>query len=195
MSAGWMRRCASLNAMRRISCIDQRISGGSICSVSCAFFLGASRRLRDAGWRPSWKASMTSETWRCQPCQDRVSLWSRPNSFFRGLKAILDGPAMSFDLDQHLDACSGRTPSGEERHVSVGNVAADQQAARPKTGERVVRIRRCRDLPGRNTPNRAGVRPFVPSPADKRCHREASMAAAICSAVPPTGGLRCQERK
>src|SRR5689334_25421068 len=27
------------------------------------------------------KASMTSETCRCQPCQERVSLWSRPNSF------------------------------------------------------------------------------------------------------------------
>src|SRR5689334_11519803 len=26
------------------------------------------------------KASMTSETCRCQPCQERVSLWSRPNS-------------------------------------------------------------------------------------------------------------------
>ena len=26
------------------------------------------------------KASMTSETWRCQPCQERVSLWSRPSS-------------------------------------------------------------------------------------------------------------------
>ena len=24
---------------------------------------------------------MTSETWRCQPCQERVSLWSRPSSF------------------------------------------------------------------------------------------------------------------
>src|SRR3954454_15324611 len=27
------------------------------------------------------KASITSETCRCQPCQERVSLWSRPNSF------------------------------------------------------------------------------------------------------------------
>lgn len=27
------------------------------------------------------KASMTSEIWRCQPCQERVSLWSRPISF------------------------------------------------------------------------------------------------------------------
>lgn len=27
------------------------------------------------------KASMTSETCRCQPCQERVLLWSRPSSF------------------------------------------------------------------------------------------------------------------
>src|SRR5690242_7557884 len=27
------------------------------------------------------KVSMTRETCRCQPCQERVSLWSRPNSF------------------------------------------------------------------------------------------------------------------
>jgi hypothetical protein len=27
------------------------------------------------------KASMTSETWRCQPCQERLSLWSSPSSF------------------------------------------------------------------------------------------------------------------
>ena len=27
------------------------------------------------------KASITSETWRCQPCQLRVWLWSRPSSF------------------------------------------------------------------------------------------------------------------
>src|SRR3954447_9469672 len=27
------------------------------------------------------KASMTSETCLCQPCQERVSLWSRPSSF------------------------------------------------------------------------------------------------------------------
>ena len=27
------------------------------------------------------KVSITSETWQCQPCQERVSLWSRPSSF------------------------------------------------------------------------------------------------------------------
>ena len=26
------------------------------------------------------KASMTRLAWRCQPCQERVSLWSRPSS-------------------------------------------------------------------------------------------------------------------
>jgi len=48
MLAGWMRRRESRVAMRRISCTDQRISGGERCSSSFAFFLGASRCLRDA---------------------------------------------------------------------------------------------------------------------------------------------------
>jgi hypothetical protein len=34
------------------------------------------------------KANMTSETWRCQPCQDRVSLWSRPGSLLVVSKAF-----------------------------------------------------------------------------------------------------------
>src|SRR3954465_6490761 len=38
-----------------------------------------------AWWRMT--ASMTSETWRCQPCHERVSLWSRPSSFFAVSKA------------------------------------------------------------------------------------------------------------
>ena len=45
------------------------------------FFWGVARV--SALWRITMsraKASMTSETWRCQPCQDRVSLWSRPSS-------------------------------------------------------------------------------------------------------------------
>src|SRR5215217_4286953 len=36
-----------------------------------------------AWWRTAAiraKASITSETCRCQPCQDRVSLWASPNS-------------------------------------------------------------------------------------------------------------------
>src|ERR1700674_3721173 len=44
-------------------------------------FLGAPALAR---WRMAAimaKASMTSETCLCQPCQERVSLWSRPSSF------------------------------------------------------------------------------------------------------------------
>src|ERR1700692_3010106 len=100
------------------------------------------------------KASMTSETWRCHPCQERVSLWSSPNSFFAlsKLSSIPSGrippdsrwnlddlrPAMPLDLDQHLDARSGRAPGGEEGHIPVGDVAADQQAARPPAGACVI---------------------------------------------------------
>jgi hypothetical protein len=45
---------------------------------------------------------------------------------------------MSFDLDQGFDTGSVRTPGGEERHVAVGDVAADQQTPRPWAGSLVV---------------------------------------------------------
>ena len=49
--------------------------GGGAMPAGCAF----------ARWRIAASmanASITSETCRCQPCQDRVSLWSSPSSFF-----------------------------------------------------------------------------------------------------------------
>src|ERR671912_2391756 len=52
------------------------------CSLaSSRLFWGDVRLL--ARWRTTAvmaKASITSETCRCQPCQERVSLWVRPNS-------------------------------------------------------------------------------------------------------------------
>src|ERR1700757_2589554 len=99
-------------------------------------------------------ASMTSETWRCHPGHERVSLWSSPNSFFvvSKLSSIPSGrippasrwnlddlrPTMPLDFDQRLDAGSGRAPGGEESQVSISDVAADQQAARPQAGACVV---------------------------------------------------------
>ena len=47
------------------------------------------------------------------------------------LETILDRPTMSLDLDQRFDTGSDRTPSGEEGHIAVGDVAADQQTPRP----------------------------------------------------------------
>ena len=45
---------------------------------------------------------------------------------------------MSLDRDQGLDARSDRAPSGEERQVSVGDITADQQAARPQARALVI---------------------------------------------------------
>ena len=48
MLAGWMRRCASFMAMRRISWIDQRIRNDMSPGVA-SFFWAAPRYWRDAG--------------------------------------------------------------------------------------------------------------------------------------------------
>jgi hypothetical protein len=74
------------------------------------------------------KASMTRATWRCQPRQERVSLWSRPSSFL----AVSKLSSMALGLDQSVDAGPGRTPCGEEGQVAIGDVVADQQAAGPQ---------------------------------------------------------------
>ena len=73
------------------------------------------------------KASMTSETCRGQPCQERVSLWSRPSSFL-AVSKLSPRPAMSFHPDQGFDGRAGRAPGGEEGKIITGDVAADQQA-------------------------------------------------------------------
>src|SRR5271157_6607223 len=49
-----------------------------------------------------------------------------------GFEAVLDRPAMSLHRDQGFDACSNPTPGREESEISVCDVAADQQAARPQ---------------------------------------------------------------
>jgi hypothetical protein len=81
------------------------------------------------------KASMTSETWRCQPCQDLVSLWSSPNSFLAvsKLSSIAHRcPSVPLDADQRLDRGSRRAPCGEVGEIAVGDVTSDQHAARPQ---------------------------------------------------------------
>ena len=50
------------------------------------------------------------------------------------LETVLDRPASSLDSDQGLDRGSGRAPGGEEGQALIADVAADQQAARPKAG-------------------------------------------------------------
>src|SRR5436309_3175372 len=62
------------------------------------------------------KASMTSETCRCQPCQERVSLWSRPSSFLAVSKS---------------SSMAQRRPSTATR-VSISVPAGHQVAKRPE---------------------------------------------------------------
>ena len=49
-----------------------------------------------------------------------------PELVFRGLKAVLDRPAMAFDRDQRFNGCSRRAPGGEEGEVTVGDATTDQ---------------------------------------------------------------------
>ena len=42
-----------------------------------------------------------------------------PELVFRGLKAILDRPPMTFDRDQRFDGCCCWAPSGEEGEIAI----------------------------------------------------------------------------
>src|SRR5512147_2366890 len=89
------------------------------------------------------KASMTSETWRCQPCQLRVSLWSSP---LGGLEAVLDRPAATFGTDQGLDGRALRAPGGQKGQALVGEAASDEQAARPQAMAARIALSLCLEV-------------------------------------------------
>ena len=51
---------------------------------------------------------------------------------FGSLKAVFDSPAMASDGGEGLDARAERAPCREEGEITVADIAADQQAARPQ---------------------------------------------------------------
>src|SRR4051794_172751 len=57
---------------------------------------------------------------------------------FGRLEAVLDGPALSFDSDQHCNRRTGGAPGGEEGQVAISDIAADQKASGPRTGQGLV---------------------------------------------------------
>ena len=87
------------------------------------------------------KASITSATWRCQPCQERVSLWSRPSSFLAVSKPSSIAQRCPSTATRHGDPGPGRAPGREEGKLAVGDGAADQEASRPQAGAAVVVLR------------------------------------------------------
>src|SRR6202034_1695562 len=101
-------------------------------------FLGAAWHSRDAGSRPHGEGQHDERNV-TMPAVPRAALVVVEAEFVLGrLETILDRPAVSFDLDQGLDARSVGTPGGEEGHIVIGDVAADQQTPCPETGSLVV---------------------------------------------------------
>src|SRR6202051_4517230 len=43
-----------------------------------------------------------------------------PELVFRGLKTVLDRPAMAFDRHQRFGGCSRWTPGGDEGQIAIG---------------------------------------------------------------------------
>src|SRR5919202_1816969 len=56
------------------------------------------------------KASITSETWRCQPCQERVSLWSSPSSVL----AVSQPSSIAQRRPSTLTSVSAGVPAGHQ---------------------------------------------------------------------------------
>jgi len=80
------------------------------------------------------KASMTRETWPMPAVPGAGLVVIELQLVLGGLEAVLDGPAMAFDLDQRGDVGPGRAPGREEGQLAVSQAAADQKTSRPQTG-------------------------------------------------------------
>src|SRR5512144_841594 len=154
--AGSIWRWANRQARRRISWTDHRTIGGSARRGAFWGAMTAFARWRITASRA--KASMTSETWRCQPCQLRVSLWSSP---LGGLEAVLDRPAATFGTDQGLDGRALRAPGGEKGQALVGEAASDEQAARPQAMAARIALSLCLEVrQHHHTPSRRAAAPW-----------------------------------
>src|SRR3954465_15122642 len=57
---------------------------------------------------------------------------------FGRLEAVLNGPALSFNGDQYRNRRAGGAPSGEEGQLAISDIAADQKAPGPQTGQALV---------------------------------------------------------
>jgi len=58
-------------------------------------FLSASRRSLVDNFARNARAAMHRVMWRCQPCQERASQWSRPKVVLGALETLLGGPAQA----------------------------------------------------------------------------------------------------
>src|SRR4051795_3723528 len=136
-AAGWIWHRAKREATRRISCTDQRISGGS-CGSSAGCFWGCGR-VRLAANGGQHRKGQHDERDVPVPAVPGTGLVVVEAEFVFGrLEAVLDGPALSFNGDQYRNRRAGGAPGGEEGQVAISDVAADQQASGSQTGQGLV---------------------------------------------------------
>ena len=57
---------------------------------------------------------------------------------FGRLEAVLDGPAPALDRHQGFHSGAGGAPGGEEGQLALSDIAADQKAPGPQTGQGLV---------------------------------------------------------
>src|SRR3954452_13131141 len=75
------------------------------------------------------KASITSETWRCQPCQERVSLWSRPSSVL----AVSNASSIVQRCPSTLTKVSIAVPAGHQVVKEAHSPSAmERRTSRPR---------------------------------------------------------------
>ena len=100
--AGWMRLCASLTAMRRISWMDQRISDGERYSLICAVFLGRRgvRAVPDGGHHGEGQHHERDVAMPSVPRARLVVV--EPQLVFRGFKAVFN-PLRSYSTGQPVE--------------------------------------------------------------------------------------------
>lgn len=127
------------------------------------------------------KASITMETWHCQPCQDLLSLWSSPNSFLA-----------TSTSKQCFNLCCRWAPGGEEGGRDRHRRYDDGSADRVSNGFSSI------DPPTRSANSRwhhlCSRGPLVPAPADRRFQSDARRIRAMLAAVPATGRRLPQDR-
>src|SRR5271168_5360495 len=109
-----------------------------------------------------------------------------------GFEAVLDSPAMAFDQHQLLHGRALGAPGGEEGQIAVGNVAADQETARPLCGEGAVVFAGI-EIGQFEIAQSCRRGPLVPSPADRRRHAPSGSVCAIFAAVLRTNCFLPQE--
>src|SRR3982751_6344588 len=150
-----------------------------------------------AWWRTAAimaNASITSETCRCHPCQDRVSLWASPSSVL----AVSNASSIAQRRPSTLTSVSIGVPAGHQVEKNASWPSAmlrrirSPRVHRPVSPSAYSPASRSASSQYAQSYSRS---PFVLSPAERRGQALSSSPAAIASAVPATGGLSPHELK